>query len=69
VFRPIAATGENTVSTSIANLGICDEPSIDELLRDPVAQTIMRYDGIDEDVVRKVMAQAERRIRVPPRVS
>jgi hypothetical protein len=59
---------EETLST-IENFIFCGEPTIDELLCDPVAQTIMRYDGIDEDVVRDVIAQAERRMRTPPRAS
>ena len=44
--------------------GLFGEPTIDELLSDPIAQLIMRYDGIDETVVRGVMAQARKRMRV-----
>jgi hypothetical protein len=51
------------LSTNLKNLGLCDEPTIDELLSDPIAQIVMRYDGIDEDSVRHVMDEAGQRMR------
>lgn len=41
------------------------EPSIDELLNDPVAEAIMRYDRITRDNVIRVISQAKvRRVAV-----
>lgn len=51
------------MSTSHKTLGPREEPSIDDLLSDPIAQVVMRYDGIDETVVRLVMDEACRRMR------
>jgi hypothetical protein len=51
------------LSTNLKNLGLCDEPTIDELLSDPIAQIVMRYDGIDEASVRHVMEEAGQRMR------
>ena len=57
------------MSTSRNKLEWHDEPSIDELLSDPIAQLVMRYDGIDESDVRRVMEQTGRRLRVPERAA
>jgi hypothetical protein len=51
------------LSTSLKIPDLCEEPTIDELLSDPIAQVVMRYDGIDEAVVRHVMDEAARRMR------
>lgn len=68
-LAPHRSTREEPLSTTMEDLGLYDEPTIDELLSDPVAQSIMRYDGIDADVVRRVMAQAEQRMRAHDRAA
>ncbi len=45
------------------------EPTVDELLSDPIAQLIMRYDGIDENDVRDVMEKARLRLRAHQRAA
>lgn len=34
------------------------EPSIDELISDPIVGLLMRYDGLDEAALRRAIAQA-----------
>lgn len=38
------------------NVWLHGEPSVEELLRDPIARILMRYDGITEDDVREAIA-------------
>ncbi len=45
------------------------EPTVDELLSDPIAQLIMLYDGIDENDVRDVMEKAGQRLRAHQRAA
>lgn len=34
------------------------EPSIDELIADPIVGLLMRYDGLDETTLRRALAEA-----------
>jgi hypothetical protein len=38
------------------------EPSLDEILMDPITQAVMRSDGVDADQVRLVALAARRRL-------
>ena len=39
------------------------EPSLDELLDDPVARAVMARDGCSEDAVRALVAETRQRLR------
>lgn len=38
------------------------EPSVDEILSDPLIRLVMTRDGQSDDAVRKLMAEAKRRV-------
>ena len=38
------------------------EPSVDEMLSDPVIQLVMERDGLSDDEVRTLMADTKRRL-------
>ncbi len=42
------------------------EPSVDELLNDPVMQLIMARTGLSEAAVRALMAEVKRRLQAQP---
>lgn len=39
------------------------EPTLDELLRDPIVHLVMRRDGINEDTVRRFVREAALNLR------
>ena len=39
------------------------EPSLDDLMADPIVHAVMRRDGLDEAFVRRIVEQAAARIR------
>ena len=55
--------GEATMSTMSVHESVESGPSLDELLRDPIAQLVMRRDGIDESIVRQVIHDTNCRLR------
>ncbi len=40
----------------------CPEPTVEELLRDPVAHAVMRRDGLTPDDVRQVIHETKLRL-------
>ena len=44
-------------------LGLRGEPSLDELMADPIVHALMRRDGLDEAGVRQVVERAAARVR------
>ena len=50
---------ETTLSRRLLTSGY--EPSIDDLLNDPVVEAIMRYDRITQEDVRKVLDEVKLR--------
>lgn len=42
------------------------EPSLDDLMADPIVHAVMRRDGLDEACVRRIVAHAAERIRQAP---
>ena len=63
--------------TDSERLMFCGEPTIDQLLADPITQQVMRRDGIDETVVMTFVNDARERLgcesdgasRKPPRAA
>lgn len=61
--------------TDSQRLMLCGEPTIDQLLADPIIQQVMRRDGIDETVVMTYVNDARQRLgrdtetRTPPRAA
>ena len=48
--------------TDSQRLMLCGEPTIDQLLADPITQQVMRRDGIDETVVMTFVNDARERL-------
>ena len=48
--------------TDSQRLILCGEPTIDQLLADPIIQQVMRRDGIDETVVMTYVNDARQRL-------
>ncbi|MEM7121184.1 MAG: hypothetical protein AAF563_07920 [Pseudomonadota bacterium] len=48
--------------TDSQRLMLCGEPTIDQLLADPIIQQVMRRDGIDETVVMTFVNDARARL-------
>ncbi len=48
--------------TDSQRLMLCGEPTIDQLLADPIIQQVMRRDGIDETVVMTYVNDARQRL-------
>ncbi len=48
--------------TDSQRLMLCGEPTIDQLLADPITQQVMRRDGIDETVVMTYVNDARQRL-------
>lgn len=44
------------------------EPALDELLEDPAAQLLMRRDGVDEAMLRELLAMVSRNLAEHPEV-
>jgi hypothetical protein len=42
------------------------EPSLDDLLEDPIVQLVMQSDGFDEVAVRQIICDAARRLNNSP---
>lgn len=56
---------ENREEPLASKTWLLDEPSIEEILKDPIIQVLMRRDGVSEDDLRKRL----RSLRVAPYVS
>ncbi|WP_299620500.1 hypothetical protein [Pelagibius sp.] len=61
--HPFAATER----TGPATAWIYGEPAIDDLLQDPVVQSVLRRDGLSEDDVRSAIGRGRARLRPLPR--
>ena len=42
---------------------VSGEPSVDEILADPIVRALMASDGLSEDSVRKTFEEAAKRLR------
>ena len=45
------------------NVSPREEPTLEDLLSDPIVHLAMQSDGLDEDAVRQVMKEAARRLQ------
>jgi hypothetical protein len=45
------------------------EPTVSEMLADPLVQALMRRDGVSRTALESLIADAQRRLRLPPRRS
>lgn len=64
--HPFAATER----TGPASAWLYGEPAIDDLLQDPVVQSVLRRDSLSEDDVRRAIGRGRARLRpLPPRES
>ena len=46
-----------------SELWLSGEPSLDDMLADPIVRILMEHDGLSEDMVRAVFQDAARRLR------
>jgi hypothetical protein len=53
-------------TTSASTWALWGEPSLDDLMADPIVHAVMRRDGLDETCVRQVAARAAERLRQAP---
>lgn len=43
---------------------LCDEPTLDEMLADPIVRMVMERDGVSDQTVRGVLEEAAKRLRL-----
>ena len=46
-----------------SELWLSGEPSLDDMLKDPIVRILMKRDGLSEEMVRAVFRDAARRLR------
>ncbi|MDX1574860.1 MAG: hypothetical protein R3285_01625 [Kiloniellales bacterium] len=47
----------------ISERWLSGEPSLDDMLKDPIVRLLMKHDGLSEDTVRAVFQDAAKRLR------
>ncbi len=45
---------------------LCGEPTLDEMLADPIVRMVMARDGVSDETVRGVFEEAAKRLRARP---
>jgi hypothetical protein len=45
---------------------LCGEPTLDEMLADPIVRIVMARDGVSDETVRSVLEEAAKRLRLRP---